>query len=108
MIFSKHRVGGIQKLYEWRWLSSFNLAIGLHQMEKFSPDYMYNKYKDTYDWVCHKLKLTPTNTIFIALGEGEEYKDKEFDRYWRDDAYCRINVRNHLKYFHKVKQDLDN
>tara|TARA_B100000902_G_scaffold29489_1_gene35439 strand:+ start:1495 stop:2403 length:909 start_codon:yes stop_codon:yes gene_type:complete len=108
MIFSKHRVGGIQKLYEWRWLSSFNLAIGLHQMEKFSPDYMYTKYSGIYDNVCEKLELKPTNTIFIALGEGEQYKDEKYDRYWRDGAYCRINVRNHLKFFYRLKNKKDN
>ena len=108
IVFSKHRVGGIQKLYEWRWLSSFNLAIGLHQMKKFAPDYMYNKYNLIYHDVCKDLNLKTTNTIFIALGEGEQFKDKMYDRYWRDDAYCRINVRNHLKYFYRLKNKRDN
>ena len=101
MIFSKHRVGGIQKLCEWRWLSSFNLAIGLHQMKRFSPDYMYHKYTGAYNTVCEELKLVPTNTIFIAMGEGEQYNDKKYDQNWRDETYCRINVRNHVKFQHK-------
>jgi hypothetical protein len=107
MIFSKHRVGGIQKLYEWRWLSSFNLAIGLHQMKSFNPDYMVNKYSDVYRRVCLDLKLKTTNTIFIAMGEGEEYKDEKYDRYWRDGTYCRFNIRNHLKHFYKIQKKTD-
>ena len=108
MIFSKHRVGGIQKLCEWRWLSSFNLAVGLHQMKRFSPDYMYHKYADAYNTVCDKLKLAPTNTIFIALGEGEQYNSEKYKANWRDDKYCRINIRNHVKFFYKLKKKLDN
>ena len=77
-------------------------------MEKFSPDYMHNKYSQIYDEVCDDLKLKTTNTIFIALGEGDKYKDEQYERYWRDDTYCRINVRNHLKYFYKLRNNKDN
>ena len=96
ILFSKHRAGGPQELYEWRWLSSFNLAVGIHQMKQFSPDAMWNKYQTAYNLVCDKLKLEATNTIYIAMAQGEEY-----DRFWRDDTYCRVNVRNHVKFFAK-------
>ena len=69
---------------------------------------MHNKYKDIYTEVCNKLELKPTNTIFIALGEGEQYKHEKYDRYWRDEAYCRINVRNYLKYYYRLKNKKDN
>lgn len=55
-------------------------AISL--LTRFSHDWFINKYKVKSDQVCQDLKLTPTNTLTLALGgsEFEEFKRGNWNR----------------------------
>jgi hypothetical protein len=45
--------------------------IGLHFVRNLSPDYLWNTYGETYYKVCKDFDLTPTNSIYLALRNGE-------------------------------------
>ena len=44
--------------------------IGLHFLRNLPPDYLWNKYGDSYYKVCADFALTPTKSIYIALKDN--------------------------------------
>jgi len=87
---------GIQT--EWNHGIHLNVAIANELMRNFGPDTMPKKYKDSHMAVCEHYGLESSNTIHIATippTEGAE-------RFNRDGAYYRINIRDALKR-HKKK-----
>jgi len=57
-------------------------AISIRLLERFSHDWFVDKYRFKRDQVCRDLKLTPTNTLTLALGgpEFDEFKRGDFNR----------------------------
>lgn len=47
------------------------VMIGLHFLKSFSEDYLWNKHGDRYYKVCADFELTPTNSIYLALRNGQ-------------------------------------
>ena len=45
--------------------------IGLHFLRNLPPDYLWNTYGDIYYKVCKDFDLTPTNSIYLALKDGQ-------------------------------------
>ena len=45
--------------------------IGLHFLRNLPPDYLWNKYGDSYYKVCKDFDLTPTNSIYLALKDSQ-------------------------------------
>jgi hypothetical protein len=66
--------------------------IGLHMMERFSPDHIPEKYRNWQKDVCHEAGLTPTPCMHLALG-----KDPEWNQYRVDEMYNRVGIRELLK-----------
>lgn len=63
--------------------------IGIELMKKFKPDYIVKKYEKTYNKICKKFNLIPTNTITFGLGDKLSKKNKfKFQR----GSYVRICV----------------
>lgn len=61
--------------------------IGLYMMEKFSPDYIPDTYRDIQVEVCKMAQVQPTNCMHLALG-GEAWND-----FMIDGAYNRLGIR---------------
>jgi len=78
----RHRVGirftkdyqddGISMINEVGMSNSYSMSLGVHYMQSFSCDYMWQTYWEKYYSVCSELHLTPTNTVIFGLG-GDEY-----------------------------------
>ena len=47
------------------------VMIGLHFLRKLDPDYLWNKHGDNYHKVCADFELTPTQSIYLALRDGQ-------------------------------------
>lgn len=45
--------------------------IGLHFVRKFPVDYLWNTHGERYYKVCKDFNLTPTNSIYLALRNGQ-------------------------------------
>jgi hypothetical protein len=45
--------------------------IGLHFIRNLPPDYLWNAHGEKYYKVCNDFNLTPTNSIYLALRDGE-------------------------------------
>jgi len=47
------------------------VMIGLHFLRNLEPDYLWNKHSDNYHKVCTDFALTPTQSIYLALRDGQ-------------------------------------
>ena len=47
------------------------VIIGLHFLRQLPPDYLWNKYGTIYQKICRDFELTPTQSIYLALRNGE-------------------------------------
>ena len=47
------------------------VMIGLHFIRNLSPDYLWNTHSRSYYKVCYDFNLLPTNSIYLALRNGE-------------------------------------
>jgi hypothetical protein len=45
--------------------------IGLHFIRNLPPDYLWNVHGDRYKKICNDFDLTPTNSIYLALRNGQ-------------------------------------
>jgi hypothetical protein len=45
--------------------------IGLHFLRNLPPDYLWDRYGEIYYKVCADFDLTPTNSIYLALKDGQ-------------------------------------
>jgi hypothetical protein len=45
--------------------------IGLHFIRNLPPDYLWNTHGDKYYKICNDFNLTPTNSIYLALRNGQ-------------------------------------
>lgn len=48
-----------------------SVLIGLYFLRNLSPDYLWNTHGTKYMKVCKDFKLTPTNSIYLALQNGD-------------------------------------
>lgn len=44
--------------------------IGLHFIRNLPTDYLWNTHRDRYHRVCKELDLTPTNSVYLAMQNG--------------------------------------
>lgn len=66
--------------------------IGIHMMERFSPDFIPAKYREAQESACADIGLTPTKCMHLALGNFNEHPD-----YQIDGKYARFGIRNLVK-----------
>lgn len=67
--------------------------IGIYQMEKFTPDFITDKYYKSYLEVCNKLKLIPTKCAHIALAPEVD----PWDDFIIDGLYRKVGLRQLVK-----------
>jgi hypothetical protein len=69
--------------------------IGLYMMERFSPDYIPEKYRAAQLEVCTKLGLKAAKVMHIALA------DSSWPDFIVDDIFYRVGIRNLVKAYYK-------
>ena len=69
--FSNYDDGYIRQQNNYKHLVFSNMQLGIWQMNKFGPDYVTNKYLNSYQNVCDTLNITQTRCIHVAM-----YQDK--------------------------------
>ena len=76
--FTRQEKTYMSLLNEYQYVN--HVSIGIHDniLEKFSPDYMFNKYRNTQLDICKKFDITPSKTVFLAY--SYKPKQKGFDR----------------------------
>jgi hypothetical protein len=47
------------------------VMIGLHFLRNLDPDYLWNTYEDIYYKICKDFNLEPTNSIYLAIRNGQ-------------------------------------
>lgn len=52
----------------------FGPQLGLQLIQQFSPDYIYNKYKDKQLELCKTLDVTPSRTVLFGIG-GDQWAE---------------------------------
>ena len=67
-----------------------NAVIGIELLNKFSHDWLVNKYLAQYFSICDRLTLTPTNTLTLALGDEsqQEFLRGDYVRVCISDEFC--------------------
>jgi hypothetical protein len=83
-----HRVGirftrdyvddGISMLNEVNMQNKYSMALGVHYMKQFGPDWNWETYQTRYNEVCDQYNLHPTDTVIFGL--GDEVRHSEFNR----------------------------
>jgi len=73
----------IQFNYEAKMYNRIAAKVGVELMNKFSQDYIISKYLPRQQEVCQTLKLTPTNTLTLALGNEKEHAEFQRNGYYR-------------------------
>jgi hypothetical protein len=74
--YSKQRLDdNIQIASESGILPRINIDVSSRLLEKFSKDYIVDKYIQQYHRVCAELGLQHTNTITLAIGDLNRHKE---------------------------------
>jgi hypothetical protein len=71
-------------------------ALGLELICNFSPDYIFNKYRDKQEQICNYLNIVPSNTVLFGLSDTTSYKE-----------YNRGGTTNRLGLHKFLNKDLD-
>jgi hypothetical protein len=59
--------------------------IGLHFIRNLPPDYLWNTHRDSYYKVCKDFNLAPTNSIYLALKNGNPVGISPLIRYLENE-----------------------
>jgi hypothetical protein len=62
------------------------VKIGLHFIRNLPTDYLWNTHGDQYYKVCRDFNLTPTNSIYLALREGQPVGVSPLIRYLENET----------------------
>lgn len=83
-----HRVGirftrdyvddGISMLNEVDMQNKYSMSLGVHYMENFSPDFMWEAYGNAHHQICNELDIYVTDTVIFGI--STDSKDEEFNR----------------------------
>jgi len=68
--------------------------VGIWQMEKFSPDFIPDKYEKIYHHVCVVNDLKQTNCMMIAMLNKDHV---DYNHYLIDQIYSKVGIREAVK-----------
>lgn len=60
--------------------------IGLHFIRNLTPDHLWSTHTDRYYKVCKDFDLTPTNSIYLALQDGQPVGVSPLIRYLENET----------------------
>lgn len=67
-------------------------TLGLKLIQKFSPDYVYNKYSIQQTEMCKKINVVPSNTVLFGLDYNNKYPE-----YNRSGSVNRLGFYKHYE-----------
>lgn len=73
-------------------MNNFNMnnralaMIGLHFIRNLASDYLWNAHERNYNKVCQDFNLTPTNSIYLALQNGQPVGISPLLRYLENES----------------------
>lgn len=80
-VLENHRIGirftkkyeddGINMLNEVNMQNTYSMSLGVYFMNKFGPDWNWDKYNYNYNLICNDNNLKKTNTVIFGLGDKE-------------------------------------
>lgn len=98
LTFARRELPHLRLQNEWRHGIHLNVKTSLCLMREFSPDFIFETYRETQLKVCAELGLTASSTVHLATG-GEEWN--EFSR----DGYCnRVGIAKAIRDYHRHGQ----
>lgn len=68
-----------------KYVNRLGAAVGEQLIEKYSPDYNYNTYRNIQEMFCDQLEVTPTKCVFFATSTG---KFSEYNRGTESNRLC--------------------
>ena len=68
--------------------------VGIWQMQKFSPDFIPNKYEKIYEHVCKFNNLKSTNCMMIGMLDKNHV---DYEHYLIDGVYSKVGLREAIK-----------
>jgi hypothetical protein len=89
--FCRHNEGSIATLNKWVYVPLLSAKIGLELIKIFSPDYIFNKYRDKQNLICAEYGLQPADTVIFGLG------NEKFNYFEIDNAVNRCCLSPRLK-----------
>lgn len=81
------------------YINRISCYLGNAIINKFTPDYIPNKYRDKQIEICNKLSIQPSNTVLFGNAELDRYTE-----YNRGGSTNRLGLHN---FFTKPIEDLD-
>jgi len=70
---------------DWSYLPKLNMKLHVGLMKKFSPDFIYEKYRRKQLDLCKEHDLTPSDTVIFGLSN-----DAKWDKYTRNNIINRV------------------
>lgn len=80
----------IQVLSDTKIYNRISAKIGVELLKKYSHDWLLDRYLPLQQKVCQTLKITPTPTVTLALGDAVQHNE-----FWRE-GYFRICITDEL------------
>jgi hypothetical protein len=77
--FSRIASGSVWVQNDWVYLQLLNAQIGLDLMSRFSPDYIFNKYRGVQEAICEVHKLRPSETVIFGIDENRRHEEFSID-----------------------------
>jgi hypothetical protein len=69
--FSNYTDGSIRQQNNYKHLVFSNMQLGIWQMNKFTPDFVTDKYLDSYKNMCDSLNMVQTKCMHVAQHNGK-------------------------------------
>lgn len=83
---------GLLMLHKIGYTNRISAALGIKIIEKYSPDYIFNKYSEKQKILCEELGIVPSNTVTFGL----DY-DNKYPEYNRGTATNRLGLYKHYE-----------
>ncbi len=83
---------GLLMLHKIGYTNRISAALGAKIIEKYSPDYIFNKYSEKQKILCEELGIVPSNTVTFGL----DY-DNKYPEYNRGTATNRLGLYKHYE-----------
>jgi hypothetical protein len=84
ILFSRKPIPNLSILKKWEYGNAIGYRLAVKLMERFSPDYVVNKYSSAQQDICDRHGLAKSQTILFGLG------DQAWIGYSRDNVTNRI------------------
>jgi hypothetical protein len=79
--FTNVNLSSISVQNNWNYVQLLSAKIGLLLSQNYSPDYIFNKYRNIQEDICKRHGLEPSDTVIFGLSSKKTYDSFEIDGY---------------------------